>query len=220
MRVSRSVLPLLFASLTVALIAKDFTLPHANDARTYAAHEAHADEHVTIAVDPYDTPAKAEIFKTDWREHDFLPVLLVVSNDRNGPIALNDMKVQWVTANRSKLSPATDDDLARRLAKVKNPSRRTFPNPLPNRGPAPSMGKAARQEVDAAQFRALAVEPHTTKAGFLFFDIQDIKEPLAGAHVYVSGVKGNNGQELFYFDIPVQGSSGAQAQGPRQDPGL
>ena len=200
---------LLLFAFGILLRAKDFTLPIATDAKSYRAHEAHADEHVTVAVEPYDTPAKAEIFKTNWREHDFLPVLLVITNDRDQPIALNGLRIQWVTANRSKLSPATDDELARRLARVKDPSRSTFPNPLPKRGPAPSLNKSVRQEIDAAQFRAAAVEAHTTKAGFLFFDIEGIREPLAGAHVYISGVKGDKGEELFYFDIPISPSYGA-----------
>ena len=134
MRVLRIALLLLLAGVAITLVAKDFTLPSAADAKSYRAHEGHANEHVTIAVEPYDTPAKAEIFKTNWREHDFLPVFLVVSNDRDQPIEVNGLKVEWVTANRSKLSPASDDELARRLARIKDTSRSTFPNPLPSRG--------------------------------------------------------------------------------------
>jgi hypothetical protein len=74
------------------------------------------------------------------------------------------------------------------------------------------VGKATRQEIDAAQFRAEAVEPHTTKAGFLFFDIEDIRQPLVGSHVYISGVRGSNGEELFYFDIPLQSPSESAGQ--------
>ena len=203
MRVMRIVVPLLLAA-TFAVGAKDFTLPPVTEAKNYPAHESHPDERVTIAVDPYDSAAKADIFKVNWREHDFLPVLLVITNDGDRPIALNAVKIQWVTANRSKLYPASDDDLARRLARIKDPSRPVYPNPLPRRGPASSLNKAVRQEIDAAQFRAEAVEAHSTKAGFLFFDIEDIREPLAGAHVYISGVKGSNSEELFYFDIPLQ----------------
>jgi hypothetical protein len=214
MRVFRIAFPLLLVLVALGLAAKDFTLPPAADAKTYPAHEAHADEHVAIAIDPYDSPAKAEIFKVNWGEHDFLPVFLVITNDGDRPIALNALKIEWVTANRSKLYPAGDDELARRLARIKDPSRTTFPNPLPKRGPSPTLNKTVRQEVDAAQFRAEAVEPHSTKAGFLFFDIEGVREPLAGAHVYVSGVKGNNGQELFYFDIPVQSSPGPVPPAP------
>ncbi len=56
----------------------------------------------------------------------------------------------------------------------------------------------------APYLRAEAVEPHSTRAGFLFFDIANIQQPfLAGAHLYVTGVRDGNGQELMFFDIPL-----------------
>jgi hypothetical protein len=190
-----------------AWAAKEFTLPTPSRAQTYPAHDQHSTENVAIAVDLYDMGAKAEIFKVNWRENGYLPVYLVVTNDGDQPIALTDMKIDWVTGNRSKIEPATDDDLARRVGRVKHrgdePSRNPFPVPLPKKGPQVGLSKEARQEIEAAQFRALAVEPHSTRAGFLFFDVQGIREPVAGAHVYVSGVKDSSGQELMYFEIPM-----------------
>jgi hypothetical protein len=59
-------------------------------------------------------------------------------------------------------------------------------------------------EIESSQFAAKAVEPHTTQSGFLFFDVGDIAAPLAGAHIYVTGVNDAKGTELFYFDIPLE----------------
>jgi hypothetical protein len=58
-----------------------------------------------------------------------------------------------------------------------------------------------RDEVESSQFAAKAVEPHATQSGFFFFDVQGINEPLAGAHLYVTGVDDAKGTELMYFEI-------------------
>ncbi len=204
---SFGILALLAAVSVAAMAAKEFVRPQAQHARSYAAHDEHAQEHVTVAVDPYDSRDKAAIFKTDWRQYGLMPVFFVVSNDSDVPVALNAMKIEWVTANRSKLQPATDDDLARRLGKIKRrgdeASRNPLPIPLPRGGPKVGVSKEIQEELDRAQFKAVAVEPHASQSGFFFFDVRGISEPLAGAHLYVSGVRNGEGQELMYFDIPL-----------------
>ncbi len=189
------------------LLARDFRMPRAENAVTYPAHDQHKNERVTIAVDPYDAADKADLFKTKWLENGYLPMQLVVTNDSDQPVALTGIKVELVTQHRSKITPASDDDLYRRVGRVKRrgdePSRNPLPVPLPRRGPSVGVSKDTREEVEAAQFRAVAVEPHSTQAGFVFFDVQGISQPLAGAHVYVTGVRDANGQELMFFDIPL-----------------
>ena len=59
-------------------------------------------------------------------------------------------------------------------------------------------------EIDSAQFAARAVEPHTTQSGFLFFDVSGMTTPLAGAHIDVTGVTDAKGNELMYFEIPME----------------
>ena len=59
-------------------------------------------------------------------------------------------------------------------------------------------------EIDSAQFGAKAVEPHSTVRGFLFFDIQDIANPLPGASFYLMGVRDAKNNELMYFEIPME----------------
>jgi hypothetical protein len=46
------------------------------------------------------------------------------------------------------------------------------------------------------------VEPHTTRAGFLFYIVGDAADPLAGAHMSVTRLRDADGEELFYFEIP------------------
>jgi hypothetical protein len=74
------------------------------------------------------------------------------------------------------------------------------------------MSAQTRDEVENAQFAAKAVEPHGTQAGFLFFDVQGISSPLAGAHLYVTGVRNAQGNELMYFEVPLEKSLSAPAK--------
>ena len=116
---------------------------------------------------------------------------------------LKGMNVQLVTVNRTKLSPATSDDLYRRLS---HPSQSNMPSPLPlpRKKVKGGVSQKAAEEIDAAQFQAKAVEPHSTQSGFIFFDVEDISTPLAGANLYLTGIKDAGGHELMYFEIPME----------------
>jgi hypothetical protein len=188
-----------------AVAAKDFVMPTAQSARTYAAHDDHPTDKVAIAVDPYDVEDKASIFSVNYRNYGYMPVFFVITNDGDEPVSLLGMKPELNTKDRSKLYPATMDDLLRRLS---HPSRNDRPNPLPIPLPKKEVkggvNRKTWDEMEQAQFAAKAVEPHSTVSGFLFFDISGISNPLAGAHLYLMGVRDNRGTELMYFEIPME----------------
>ena len=193
---------------TVAWAAKTYVAPKAFNAKTYPAHDAHDNEKVTIAADPYDMPDKAStVFNLNYRDKGLLPVYVIITNDGDQPVALTAMKVQLVTADRSKLTAADEDDLYRRFSRVKRRgdevSRNPLPIPLPRRADA-GIPKEGISELQQAPFAAKAVEPHSTASGFIFFDISGISQPLAGAHLYVMNVRDANGQDLMFFDIPME----------------
>jgi hypothetical protein len=115
-----------------ALAAKQFVMPTAQPARTYPAHDDHPMEKVTIAVDPYDVEYKASIFSVNYRNNGYMPVFFVITNDGDQPVSLVDMKAQLNTKDRSKLFPASMDDLLRRLSHpTRNDRQNTLPIPLP-----------------------------------------------------------------------------------------
>ena len=196
-----------------ALAGKNFVKPTAKSAINYPAHDFHRDEQVAIAADPYDNPEKAKIFSTNFAGSGLLPIFFVVTNDGDQPISLTSMKPELVTASRAKLSPATTDDLYRRLS---HPARNDSPYPLPfpRKKIKGAVGKQAMQEIESAQFRAKAVEPHTTQSGFLFFDITGISTPLAGAHFYLTGLRDAKGNEVMYFEVPLEKYLRAPASKP------
>jgi len=200
-----------FSSLTL-WASKDFVPPRAENANTYACRDAHTSEKVTAAIDLYNTSPKDNIFITPYHQEGILPVFLVITNDGDQPIAVNNMRAQLVTASRAKMESLTTDDIFRRVAHISGST-----TPPPRVGPIPLSGnknkKAQKQyeEIMSANFMPAAVEPHTTKSGFLFFDVSDVKQPLQGARIYLTGVRDANGNELMYFEIPVIPSNTAGA---------
>lgn len=193
----------LFASLAVAG-DKGFTPPAAAHAKTYPLSEAHDDEQVSIAIDPYNEQPKAAIFKAKYNENGFLVFRLIISNDSAKTLILDSLKVHYLTSHHDRLEPATSSDILRRLAHMPRPDRRP-PVQLPvptSRKPRPTISKETQEEVDSALFVDVPVTPRSTHSGFLFFDVEDISDPKAGAHIYISGIKAGT-QELFYFDIPL-----------------
>jgi hypothetical protein len=183
--------------------AKSFSKPQAQPATTYPAHDDHSDEKVAIAADPYDTSEKAKIFSINFRDHGFLPVFFIVTNNGDQPISIANIQVTLTTANNSKLTPASPDDIYRRLVNPQGGTKPQIPLPFPRSKVKGTITDKERNEVESSQFVARAVEPHNTQSGFLFFDIEDISDPLAGAHVYVTGVDDSKSNELMYFDIPL-----------------
>ena len=198
---------LLLASL-LAFAAKEFVMPNIYAAKTYPAHDDHPLEKVSIAADPYDLADKAAIFNEKYAEKGYMPILVVITNDGDQPVSLNGLKVQLITKRRDKIPAATEDDLYRRFSKVKRrgdePSRNPLPIPLPGRKPDVGVSKKNRDEIDASMFSAKAVAPHENQAGFFFFDVSDISQPLAGARLFITGISNNEGQELMYFEIPME----------------
>jgi hypothetical protein len=189
-----------------AIAAKEFVMPTAQPARTYPAHDDHPMERVVVAVDPYDVEDKASIFSVNYRNNGYMPVFFVITNDGDQPVSLVNMKAQLNTKDRSKLLPSTTDEVVRRLS---HPSRNDgarlpVPIPLPKKEVKGGVSRKTWDEIEQAQFAAKAVEPHSTARGFLFFDIADISNPLAGANFYLMGVQDAKGNELMYFEIPME----------------
>ena len=206
--------------LTLALVLaatsvwafKDFVAPHPESANTYPSKDAHPMEKVTAAIDLYNSAPKDDIFSTNYAQEGILPVLLIISNSGDQPVSTKNMHAEMVTGSRSKLEALAVDDVFRRVAHIKASStapQRVGPIPLPTG----TKNKKAREQYDEltrALWVAEAVEPHATKSGFLFFDIEGIKNPIAGSHVYLTGLHDASGNELMYFEIPVVAGTATQ----------
>ncbi|HEY1255522.1 MAG TPA: hypothetical protein VGF01_12140 [Terracidiphilus sp.] len=196
--------PLLLFWLALPALAAHHTPPPVQPATAFAAVEVHENEKVAIAVEPYDTREKAAIFRVDYLEHGVMPVRLIITNNSDGAISLREAPIHFYTADGIQILAAEPDDVQRLMTrKEREGGKIPMPSPLPAIKLKP---KASIKEIEADfntfQFSALVVEPHTTRAGFLFFDVSGLEHPLAGASLHLRKLRDADGQELFYFEIP------------------
>ena len=177
------------------------------DAGKYVAFEAHPLEKVTVAADPCDEPKQCPFFRLPYLQHGFLPIRVIVTNDSDRAISLDDVRMQFITANQDKIPAALPDDLQRRLFSTKQVAGRKVPLPAP----LPSItlhDKPVDKQITADDadfgFQATVVNPHATLAGYLFYDIRELDDPaLKGAELYVKEIHTLDAkQQLFAFQIP------------------
>ena len=188
--------------LCARVVVAEHPPPPAGVASSYPAFEAHADEHVTIAADPYDTKEKASCFRIDYLKYGFMPIRVIVTNDGDKPINLEQARIHFITASGDKIPAAEAEDVERRTTDVKNPA-----GGKDCRSPGlTSKPKSKDPKIDADfqefEYQALVVEAHTTRAGFLFYDVQGLDNPLKGAKLYLRRLQAADGKDLFYFEIP------------------
>src|SRR5271170_4929314 len=161
--------------LCARLVAAEHPPPPAGVASSYPSFETHVDEHVTIAADPYNTKEKASCFRIDYLKYGFIPIRVIVTNDGDKPINLEQARIHFITASGDKIPAAEPEDVERRTTDVKNPSGPRTPIPGLNK----PKSKDPKIEADFSEFeyRAIVVEPHTTRAGFLFYDVESLDNP-------------------------------------------
>jgi hypothetical protein len=184
--------------------ASSHTPPPVQPAASFAAVEAHEDEEVTIAAEPYDTREKEAIFRVDYLSHGVLPIRLIVTNNGNRPISLLEARILFLTASGEEIQTAEPKDVERLMTrKEREGGNIPLPSPLPK---IKLKSKASNREIeddfDTFEYRALKVEPHTTRAGFLFYDVSGLDHPLVGARLHLRKLRDASGSELIYFEIP------------------
>jgi hypothetical protein len=203
MRIPRN-LPLLLLGLALPAMASDHNPPPVQPATAFAAVEAHQDENVVIAVEPYDTRQKESIFRVDYLAHGVMPVRLIVTNNGSRPISLRDARILFLTAAGDKIPAAEPEDVERLMTrKEREGGKIPMPGPIPAIKLKPkASNKEIEQDFNTFEFSSLVVEPHTTRAGFLFYDVSDLDHPLQGASLHLRKLRDADGKELFYFEIP------------------
>ena len=197
-------IPLCVLGLALPALAVDHTPPAVEPATTFAAVVVHDKEKVAIAAEPYDTKEKEALFRVDYLSHGVMPVRLIVTNLGDRPISLRDARILFLTAAGDKIQAAEPEDVERLMTqKERQGGKIPMPGPIPAIKLKP---KASNQEIEADfdtfEYQALVVEPHTTRAGFLFYDVSELDHPLKGAKLHLHKLRDADGQELFYFEIP------------------
>jgi hypothetical protein len=200
----RRTLPLLVIALALTAEAHDHTTPPVQPATTYPAVEVHDKEHVAIAVEPYDTKEKESIFRVDYLAHGVMPVRIIITNEGDRPISLRDARILFYTAAGDRIQAAEPEDVERLMTRTEREGKRIpMPTPFPSIKMKPkASNKDVEQDFNQFEYQALVVEPHTTRAGFLFYDVSQLDHPLQGARLNLHELRDADGKELFYFEIP------------------
>ena len=83
-----------------------------------------------------------------------------------------------------------------------NAAERVPLGPIHVGGKGKNKNKQILADNQAYGYASIAVEPHTTRSGFLFYDVSQMDHPLIGAKLEVREVKAADGKEMFAFEIP------------------
>jgi len=182
--------------------AGDHEPPPAGVATSYPAFDQHPNEQVAIAADPYNTKEKASIFRFKYLDYGFMPIRIIVTNNGDKPISLIDARINFITAAGDKIPAATPEEVERRIGVKRPDGGYKLPGPLPRIGNKSTKNKDVDEDFHTYEYSAVAVEAHTTRAGFLFYDVQELSNPLKGAKLYLRRLQSADSKDLFYFEIP------------------
>ena len=196
--------------------------PPVDPAAKYTLNEPHPDEHVTIAAEPCLYKEDCRFFRLPYVSHGFVPVRVVITNDRDDALSLDDVRIQFLPGGGGKEAAATDEDLNRRLFSTKAAEGSRIPIIGALSHPEPIGKKILSDDTDFG-FQSTVVPAHSTRAGYVFYDVRGIDDPvLKGAELYVKQIhytdaKGEK-HELFAFSLPFDKWLAAQPK-PDKVPG-
>ena len=199
---------LLSVLLTPLALASDKPrpAPPVKPAAEYTLNESHPNEHVTIAADPCDQEDQCKFFRLPYVSHGFLPVRVIITNDRDQELDLTEVRIQFFPANGGKEAAATDDDLNRRLFHGKDAAGTKLPIIPITIHHQPVDQKILNDDTDFG-FTSMTIPPHTTRAGYVFYDTRGLDDPvMRGAELYVKQITSTDNKgakvELFAFTLP------------------
>ncbi len=162
-------------------------------------------------AEPCDDATDCDFFRLPYIQHGFIPIRVIFTNDSDTALALDEARMQFISANNDKIPAATDDDIQRRVFSTKSVKGRKVPLPMPL--PPITLhdkpvDKQITQDEEDFGFKSTTVNAHSTLAGYLFYDVRQLNDyPLRGAQLYIKMVhtladKDGNKKELFDFNIP------------------
>ena len=191
----------LFLSIAAACAAdKEPAVFRPDAAARYPHHQTN--DKVTIAADPYVSGEKVQTAfgKLNPYEYGVLPVLVVIQNDGNQSIRLDRIQASYTGPQGVKVEATPAGD----VRYLRGPDR-----PKVVQGGPPGVGKIGRGkknplsawEIEGRAFAAKMLPAGQTASGFFYFQTGLQR----GATLYLSGLAdAASGQELFYFEIPLE----------------
>jgi hypothetical protein len=202
-----SLLAVTLGLLAAPLQAKEKKAPPAKSANQYAAFDTHPNEKLTIAADPCTEPKDCDFFRLPYVQHAFIPIRVIFTNDGDTALSLDDVRIQFISADNEILPAATEDEINRRLFTMKAATGTRIPMPSPI--PAitihhPSVDKKITEDDDDFGFSGTVVNAHSTLAGYLFYDISTVDNPpLKNASLYIKDIHTLDDKKHFFsYTIP------------------
>lgn len=185
------------------------------DAGLYPMHDTHPNERVTIAAEPGESRDARPDTRLDYMAHSMLPIRVIVTNNSDRALTLSDARIDFIAADNSKVTAATTDDLNRRLFELKQTKPTTIPIIGIQVHKKPIDTKILADDADFG-FKTTTVPPHSTVAGYLFYDMEGLPDPpLNNATLELRKVrwaKAANGESpgdaLDSFEIQLHSTSG------------
>jgi hypothetical protein len=176
-------------------------------AAQYPFHATHDSEHVTIAAEPCDTKDKLPDTRLDYLGHGFMPIRVIVTNDGDESILLDDARIHFLAADDTIIPAATTDDLERGIFRLKDATGTRLPLgiPIPITVGKSDDNKKILEDDEDFGFKTTTILPHTTVAGYLYYDIHLLDDPpLAHAFLELRKVKlATTNKYLDNFEIPL-----------------
>lgn len=205
MRVRLLAATALFALVLPPVAARaQHAAPPPNPAPTYADADVHTAEHVAIAAVPFVTEDDQKLFAVKYWKLGFLPIRVIVTNQGDRSISMANIRAYFISANNDRIPASDPDDIERRVRlKDKHGNKIPIgPVQIPTRAKTPDSN--VEKDFDNYEYSALTVPPHETRAGFLWYDVDGLgPDPVQGAKLVIREVENADGQELFYFEIPL-----------------
>lgn len=172
----------------------------------YVMKETHEEEKVSLAVEPCDDTEACPFFRLPYVSHGFVAVRVIVQNDRDDALSLDEVRIQFLPAEGEREAAATDEDLNRRLFSQKQAQGTRLPIIPITIHHEPVDKKIINDDTDFG-FTSTVVPPHSTRAGYVFYDTRGIDDPvLKGAQLLVKMIRYSDAKgkqhELFSFTLP------------------
>jgi len=192
----------IFMAAVATLLAdnnKDASKFSPGPASSYPAKQTN--DHVTVAASAYDTEelAHSAFGKLNPNQYGVLPVLVIIQNDTDQVLKLEHLDVEYTGADGRHVE-ATPADEVQTLGGTERPNVPTG-SPIPIPIHRKHKNPLNVWEIDGRSFAAKLIPAHESAHGFFYF-----QTPHApGSKFYLSGIKvASTGQDLFYFEIPLE----------------
>jgi len=175
----------------------------------YSMHVEH--QGVIIAAEPGDAKDVRPDTRLDYFSRGLMPIRVIVTNNSTEPVNLDDARIHFIASDDTMVPAATADDIERKFFTEKSAigTRLPLDFPIPITVGKKDFQKKIKQDDDDFGFKTTTVAPHTTVAGYLYYDMEGLPSPpLTKAYLQLRQVRfATSNRVIENFEIPLHPSS-------------